>query len=177
MDPIAVAVTCTAQDGGIAVTEIASTFIAALALGFTGWQMWLQREHNRKMSMPHLSGWNHYAHGPELYAYTLENVGLGPAIIKAIRLEVDGNVIEGEGADLIQNATRILFDDMPSQQAWEMFTVGEVTPAGKKYEILSITPSRHTAEEVAELLRSRARLLIDYESILGDKFVFDSETH
>lgn len=177
MDPIAEAVTCIVQEGGIDVTDIASTVIAALALGFTGWQMWLQREHNRKMSMPHLSGWNHHDHDPELYTYTLENVGLGPAIIKAIRLEVDGNVIEGEGPDLIENATRILFDGMPSQQGWEMFTVGEVTPVGKKYEILCIMPSHHTAEDARELLKSRARLLINYESILGDKFVFDSDTH
>ncbi len=174
MDPITGTAACIAQDGGIDMTAIASTVIAALALGFTAWQMWLQRSHNQKMSQPYLSGWTHHGHDPELCVFTLENVGLGPAVVTAICLEVDDQQIEGEGSDLIENAADLLLDGVSSERGWAMFAVGEMLPVSRKYEILSVQPSHHRAKDITARINSRAHLVIHYESILGDKFVFDS---
>lgn len=177
MDPIAGTVTCIAQDGGIDITAVASVVIAAVALGFTAWQMRLQRSHNQKMSLPYLSGWTHHGHDPELCVYTLENVGLGPAMVTAIRLEVDEQQIEGEGSDLIENAADLLLDGVSSERGWAMFTVGEMLPVGRKYEVLSVQPSHHAAKDITARIKSRAHLVIHYESILGEKFVFDSSVN
>lgn len=153
-----------------------SDFIAGLALAFTAWQMYIQRKHNQKMSQPHLSGWNHQGHDPESYIFSLENVGLGPAIIKKISLRVEGKEITGEGSDLIQNAIPKIFHGIDyGDPGWEMFSTGEMIPSGKKYHILTVHPLNSTSETITSLMRKNARLVIHYESILGEKFLFDSE--
>ncbi|WP_394561831.1 hypothetical protein [Aquipseudomonas alcaligenes] len=185
MEPVVGTVTCVAQGsesiltqlsaGTSAVAAVASVVCALAALWYSNRQIKIHDQHNRKMAQPHLAGWNHISHDPELYVYSLENVGLGPAVIKSIRLEVDGNQIEGEGADLLENATELLLEGVGSERGWEMFTAETMLPVGRKYELLGVKPTHHTAEDVRQRVKDRARLVIQYESILGDKFTFDSD--
>ena len=183
MDPIvdAVVYVITPEGGTLsewagilyAAAAIFSVLIACLALWYSRQQVKMHERHNRLMATPNLSGWKHTDSEQGTFLYTLENTGIGPAIIKEITLEVDGKLVEGEGSDLIEAAIDII---VPYEQTRkiEMFVKGEFISAGRRVEIYQASSPYLSEEEIEERLTKRAKLLIQYESIFGDAFTFDS---
>lgn len=158
-----------------ALAAVASVLVAWIALSFSKRQMDMHERHNRLMSTPHLSGWNHQDGETETYSFTLENTGIGPAIIKSIVLTVDDEPAQGEGSDMVEDAAERLFPNIAKHHRFEMFTVGEFIPPNKKFEIYSIKAAGLRAEQLVQIVQARTKLVIHYESIYGEKHVYDSE--
>ncbi|MDH0084854.1 MAG: hypothetical protein GTN60_04825 [Pseudomonas stutzeri] len=159
-----------------ALAAAISAGIAGFALIFTKRQVDMHEKHNRLMATPHLSGWNHQDGETETYSFTLENTGIGPAIIKAITLTVDGHPAQGEGSDMIEDAAERLFPNVAKHHRFEMFTVGEFVPPNKKFEVYSIQAEGLSAEQLIKRAQTATKLVIHYESIYGDKYLYDSDT-
>lgn len=157
-----------------AIAAIASVIIACVALWLTRKQIRMHEQHNRLMSTPHLSGWNHADCETGTYSFTLENTGLGPAIIKDILLKVDGQQMEGESAELVEAASDKLFPNIDKRDQYEMFVKGEFIPPSKKFEIYRIVTSQLHPDDITQQVQSRTHLVIRYESILGERYVYDS---
>lgn len=159
-----------------ALAAAISAGIAGLALIFTKRQVDMHEKHNRLMATPHLSGWNYEDGETNTYSFTLENTGIGPAIIKSILLTVDDQPAQREGSDMIEDAAERLFPNLAKLHRFEMFTVGEFIPPNKKYEVYGVQADGLTAKQLLERVQTRTKLVIHYESIYGDKYVYDSET-
>jgi len=158
-----------------AIASLASVLIACLALRFSNKQIKMHEQHNRLMATPHLSGWNHIDGDAGTFIFTLENNGLGPAIVREINLLIDGKHLEGEGSELIDAAVEKMFDIKTVNYGVEMFNTGEFISAGKKFDIFTINTQDKSAEDVRSFVAEKARLLIKYDSILGDSYLFDSD--
>ncbi len=158
-----------------AIASLASVLIACLALRFSNKQIKMHEQHNRLMATPHLSGWNHINSDSGTYTFTLENNGLGPAIVREISLLVDGKPLEGDGPELIEAAVEKMFAHETTNSGIEMFTTGEFIAVGKKFDILTIQVANKKAEDLRMYIAAKAQLLISYDSILGDSYFFDSE--
>jgi hypothetical protein len=72
------------------LAAITSGFVGALALGLSVYNVVLQRQQIRAQVWPYLE-WN-YDNG-EGFAYQLHNAGVGPALIKAAQVTIDGKAV------------------------------------------------------------------------------------
>lgn len=158
-----------------AIAALASVIVACAAVWYTRRQVKMQEQHNRLMVTPHLSGWTHIDGDARTFAYTVENTGIGPAVIKAITFEVDGQQVNGTGTELVENAVEKLLEGVSRTNRFEMFVVGEYVPAGKKFEIFHAHTPYHEVEDIEERIKNHAALIITYESILGDQYHFHSD--
>ncbi|MND35823.1 hypothetical protein D3C80_264700 [compost metagenome] len=158
-----------------ALAAFASVFVACIAVRFSARQIKMHELHNRRMATPHLSAWNSSDVKAKTYSYTLENNGLGPAIIREVSLWVDGEQMLGEGPDLLEEASRLLLGDIPYEQHAELFIVGEFIPPGKKFITSTVLLENHEPAAIMAVAKARLRLLVRYDSILGDSFVYDSD--
>lgn len=185
MEPIQdyVVYVVTAQEGWLsevstlltALAAFASVFIACIAVRFSARQIKMHEQHNRRMATPHLSAWNSTDVKAKSYCFTLENNGLGPAIIREVSLWVDGERLQGEGPDLLEAASSRLLGDIPHEQHAELFIVGEFIPPGKKFNTTTVLLENQEPAAIMAIAKDRLRLLIRYDSILGDAFVYDSD--
>ena len=185
MEPIQdyVVYVVTAQEGWLsevstlltALAAFASVFVACIAVRFSARQIKMHERHNRRMATPHLSAWNSTDVKTSSYCFTLENNGLGPAIIREVSLWVDGTQLQGEGPDLLEAASSMLLGDIPYEQHAELFIVGEFIPPGKKFNTTTVMLEDHEPAAVMAIAKGRLRLLIRYDSILGDSYVYDSD--
>ncbi len=82
------------MNGSERAATAASGFAAALALATSIYNVYLQRAQVRAQVWPHLE--YSYSNVPDEKAFTLnvENAGVGPAIVRYVRLEVDGKELE-----------------------------------------------------------------------------------
>ncbi len=185
MEPIQdyVVYVVTAQEGWLsevstlltALAAFASVFVACIAVRFSTRQKKMHEQHNRRMATPHLSAWNSTDVKARSYCFTVENNGLGPAIIREVYLWVDGTQLQGEGPDLLEAASSRLLGDIPYEQHAELFIVGEFIPPGKKFNTTTVMLEDHEPAAVMAIAKGRLRLLIRYDSILGDSYVYDSD--
>jgi len=158
-----------------AIAALASVIVACVAVRFSHKQIMMYEQHNRLMATPHLSAWNRTDKNLKAYFYTLENNGLGPAIAREIKLWVDGELQEGEGPDMIEAAARKVLGESVSGFSTDMFIVGEFIPPGRKFNTFSIVLPDGDPGAVFIQARERVRMLVRYDSILGDSYIYDSD--
>jgi len=158
-----------------AVAAFASVIVATLALRFSHKQINMHELHNRLMATPHLSPWNRTDPTTRTYFFTIENNGLGPAIIREVKLWVDGELLDGEGPDLIIAAGKKMLGDIPHEQSAELFVVGEFIPPGRKFNVSTVVLHDQDPQPVMAMSKVRVRMIVRYDSILGDAYVYDSD--
>lgn len=156
------------------LVPIISAVPAFIALWFTFKQNGLSKKHNRLMVKPHLDDLVHEDIHKFQYRYSILNNGIGPAVIVDIKISIDGVLIDSE-IDL-PGILKIVFPDMVDEQfGHESIAVGSYLSPGKKISMLTINcASKEILLEVKEELYSRARLVVVYQSVYGDKQVFQS---
>ncbi|MGH8383525.1 hypothetical protein [Pseudomonas sp.] len=159
-----------------ALVAFASVLVACIAVRFSSRQRKMHEQHHRRMATPHLAAWNSTDVNTQSCSFILENNGLGPAIIREVSLWVDGERLQGEGPDLLAAASRILLGDIPYEQHAELFVVGEFIPPGKQFSTTTVMLEAHEPAAIIAAAEARVRLLIRYDSMLGDTFVYDSDS-
>lgn len=161
-----------------AIPGIASAIIALCALALTLWQIVVTRCHNKLSVTPHLTTWSHSDEGNNRYQIDLLNNGIGPARIKSFSIQVDGQAVDGEGTEPIEKALKILFPQYRYQPLYQAYVANGYMMSAKESRPLVIIqfsgPQAPKPEEVNHAIR-KARLIIDYESIYGDKHRLDTD--
>lgn len=166
-----------AASGLSALAALASVVIAVTAVWISRRQLKMHEQHNKKMATPHISSWIAISTDDKTLEYSIQNNGLGPAIVKNIALSVDGKpVTNKKGYQLSEAALDLLLDGVGSTREYEMPDLGMYIPTGKKYRILACKFQHHDPEEILGRIKRRAHLAITYESIYGETYTFCSKS-
>lgn len=165
-----------------------STIIALCALFVTIYEAWSIRRHNKLSVKPHITTFT-YRHknsnkspsGETISTGTivieLLNNGLGPAVIQDFKVlfdNIDTGIKNIEDAETI--STRVLKGKIVNHKAFEIFNKDYHFAAKEKKCILQIVfPILKTQsfEDFVTLI-SRLSLVINYKSLYGKKFKYDS---
>lgn len=159
------------------VADNSSSIIAICALALTIWQGYITSRHNKLSVAPYLTTWVSADGDSGVYSIEIVNNGIGPALIKAFRIFVDGIEIKGSESELVENATKMLFGNYEYQSSNCFLTNGYMMADKNKHEVFSIKfigQRKPNFQEYKQTIE-RARLVIEYESIYKDKFIFDSD--
>jgi hypothetical protein len=142
---------------------ILSGLAGALALTVSTYNVWLQRAQVQAQVWPHLQ-WS-YTNTSEGYSWNLENVGVGPAMIRSVRVTVDGNPVAG-----VLEAVKLLAPELAARKdvdiQYSTFD-GSVIPAGTRLHPLLISKLPENDAIVAAQAQ-RLRVELCYCSTLGD---------
>lgn len=86
----------------IGFIEIGTFIIAILAFGLSFWQMNQTREHNKLTLKPKISVWVTADDEKEIIDISIENNGVGPAVLGVISAEFEDEVVKVNGYKLQQ---------------------------------------------------------------------------
>jgi hypothetical protein len=153
--------------------SLASAVVAACALGITVWQACLTRKHNQLSVQPYLT--TSQFENAENHVFTLtislENCGIGPAIIKNFIFFDGDQEIARNNYHLVES---YLKNNILSAYVFYFgFCVpGFAISAGTNHLLLQITS---TSGPVNMSLINRLNIIVEYQSIYQDDvFVYDS---
>lgn len=155
------------------IADNSSMVIAISALVLTVWQAYITRQHNKLSVSPYLTTWSHTDGGNGHYSIEIMNNGIGPALIKAFQVFVDGVEIKGNESELVEKATQKLFGGYEYQSANCFSFHWAEKNKHKVFSIKFIGQRKLNYQEYKQTIE-RARLVIEYESIYKDKFIYDS---
>jgi hypothetical protein len=159
------------------ITDNSSSIVAISALALTIWQAHITRQHNKLSVAPYLTTWSNADGENGFYSIEIMNNGIGPALIKAFQVFVDGVEIKGNESELVEKATKKLFSNYEYQSANCFLSNGYMMAEKNRHEIFSIKfigQKKLNYKEYKQTIE-RARLVIEYESIYKDKFIYDSD--
>jgi hypothetical protein len=153
-----------------------SAIPAFIALWFTFRQNNLTKKHNKLMVKPHLDDLVHEDVHTFQYEYSITNNGIGPAIIVGIQIFVDGSLIGSEKT--LPEIIKMLLPEIKDEQfGHHSISVGSYLTPEKHISVVIINcASKEVLLGVKEVIGSRAKLIITYESIYGDRQVFQSHS-
>ncbi|OUR82696.1 hypothetical protein A9Q75_05245 [Colwellia psychrerythraea] len=145
---------------------LASMLVAIVALVATLYQSHLSKEHNKLSVVPHLIV--HRYTVDESCKFTLENNGLGPAIIKEFKLVASGKEISGFIETAYDEALNTLGLNV-AHSFYHPSKLEHISPAKKVdlYELLNEN-KEDLATEVA-VISENLKFKIVYTSIYRDK--------
>lgn len=161
------------------IVGISSLVVAVLALGSSIWNATQSRKYHKISYRPQLSTWYLANEETREYELILMNNGLGPALIKSLRVKIDGGYLESGDEDLISKMLQELFPGM----------LGKVRIGFINYEHLmsekeKIVLFKFTLDELCDLdsndvqrRTERASLEIEYHSFYGERFVYNTDNH
>ncbi|HEF4758623.1 TPA: hypothetical protein SAN82_001027 [Pseudomonas putida] len=151
-----------------------SAIPAFVALWFTFRQNSLTKKHNKLMVKPHLDDLVREDVHSLQYEYSITNNGIGPAIVVDIKIFVDGLLVDSEKT--LPEIIMMLFPEIKDDQfGHHSIAVGSYLTPEKDISIVIINcASKEILLRVKETVGSRAKLIITYESIYGDRQVFQS---
>lgn len=156
----------------------AAEIIALCALFFTAHQAYTTRRHNRLSVKPRLATFitSDRFPGKALLSAKLINNGLGPAIIKSFQIYLDGNRLEIKSSTQMEDALKkVLHDKKLITTSATFLGKNYAMPAKESKDIVIVNFVLERDNEFEEIVsRLKFDLVVEYESIYGDKDVFDS---
>ena len=160
-----------------AIAGFSSAVIAVCALGFTVWQAAITRRHNKLSVTPHLTTWTQSEQATGRYSVEILNNGIGPALIKSFSVQVDGQPIGGEGSEPIEKALKVLFPQYSFHSSQVYMARGYMMSPKEARSLVTVQffGERFPGQEEVDHAMKRTRLLIEYESIYGEKRLLDTD--
>jgi hypothetical protein len=164
------------------IVAVAGLIVSICALGYTAYQAYLSREHNKLSVKPSLSTWSETSFDEEIkcivFEATLMNAGLGPAYIKSYEILIDEQPIYMPTFDDIHDAIQQAFPHYKFDAAkcyYGLLRKKHVVAANERTMIgkLVILPTR--ALDPNDLKRLNIRVV--YESAYGEEQIYDSKEH
>ena len=156
-----------------------SNFIAMCAFVATFWQAHISRKHNKLSVRPHLTLFFDNSTNGEEFQLTLQNNGVGSALIKKSILIIDGHEIKGNSLqEKIDSIKMKLFptyglnlayggiDEKEASESKYMMSIGEKITLLKFVFNSAKLPSVTIVDDA----RNRIKVQIHYESIYKEKF-------
>lgn len=132
------------------------------------------RKYNRLLVQPHLRTTRDTASGQEQWGIYLENVGLGPAIIKNITLSLDGKNYPIHTPENSKKALTLIGEKIDIDNCTvtgPSIRLETRVAKGEKLPIILIDLNRLSDVEKQEvkLVLQKIHIPLEYESLLGDK--------
>jgi hypothetical protein len=144
--------------------------VALFAMAATFWQVKLAREHNRLSVRPHLNVL--FSAYPDKTIYlSVQNSGLGPAIVRSLHVGIDGVEYSSSTAS-INPALRSIFDAAGQRVNWTL--LGPESPIRVEgtitlFEFIEADKSTHGFNAALAFAR-RMSIRIEYKSMYGERF-------
>lgn len=158
------------------IGESCAILVAALALGFSIWDRYRARKHERLMLKPVILETRMKWPEKGIWQYSIVNAGLGPAIVTSMRLYRDGELLKPVGGvpPMEQIAKHYRQGYEASSAACDM-TGALWIPSNSERSLLELnyTDDKRPTEQEIEKKSSPLAIVIHYESIFGEKFIFD----
>lgn len=157
------------------VTAAMSVLIACIALIATYRQSRKIDIHNRLMVTPSLNDDTHVDIENNTYEYKISNKGIGPAIITSATIYIDGKEFLTE--DALVDAIEMILVDTNLEYEHQSIALGAYISPNETIEVMTVkTDKINTPMVVRVKTRQRAPIVLNYKSIYGDTYTFDSET-
>lgn len=148
---------------GSAIIAWGGLVLAIAGVLLTVYQAWRTQVHQRLSVRPRLQLRSGLPQGGTA-ELVLSNIGLGPAVLVSTRLFLDDELIGGIDQDSV-NRLRAKLETRPSAST---FVLGEAIGKDASVALLSLPDyDREKNAEFADLISSRLRIEIDYESFYG----------
>ena len=153
----------------------AGTIIALCAVGLTLYQAKASRKHNELSVKPHLSLSNNISGQDSSISSEITNNGLGPAEIISYRFMLDNEDLDPSHINTPYTLAQSLFNSNLSTCSISCggFEPGLLFPANKSKLIfkadLTISMATTLVDEW-ERIRGRLSIVIEYQSLYGEKF-------
>ena len=151
----------------------ATILIACCALGLTIWQGYQIRVHNRLSVKPLLIDF--LEQSPNHITYRLNNKGLGPANIISYQIFADENLLDGLFA-FQKDLNNLLAPIYPYELYSSHQTLGSIMDTKDSSLIMDIRAG-FISPSYQEIIKKRYTLVVNYESIYGDKYTFNSANY
>jgi hypothetical protein len=162
------------------ITAIATAVIALVAVVISIIEARAARQHNRLSVRPHVSVRHHLGGSTGRLGITASNDGLGPALVNACVVEVDGTPMqEGEGNDNGWNAALKALDLYQHKFAIEVVAPNGTIPAGGTRWLLSAPFPPATAALPDQMKKAFKRLdvRLSYQSMYrGENLIANYRT-
>lgn len=160
-----------------------SAFIAVLALFVSIHSAWETRKHSRLTVTPRLTTSTHGDsvsddHGSTLQvSFTLANVGLGPAIVKAAEVLLDGVVVPATSSEDVRALLQHTFPGarLGPTVFFMKLNKEHAIAAGNVLDIVEFTMTNAPSDARKQL--ERFAIVVRYESLYGEPFTYDSRDH
>lgn len=161
------------------ITIAFSAFLVSLtALFLSIWQGYETRKNYRLSVTPHISIAGNWTFDDSFKGITIENKGIGPAIITKIELSFDNKVFYNsfspkEFSRFLQDLHLIVMDTDFSGMCYHNFIHGEMLSPGEKIPYFWLGPDDKedmNKIKTLESVFSNINITIQYQSIYGKKF-------
>lgn len=161
-----------------AIAGFCAVIVALCALWLTISEGRESRKHNKLSVKPHLTTWTSSAAASGRYSVDVINNGIGPALIKNFQICVDGMAVEGLGVGVIENALKKLFPGAAYEAKQGYLAPGYVMSAKERRPVVDIVFLGQPVPKYEEMAQAekRIRLVIEYESMYGEEYRYDSDT-
>lgn len=153
------------------ITGISSVVIALSALGFSIFQGKQAQKHSKLSVRPHLTTRTHSDAEKGFYVVELINNGIGPAIIEEFTVKVDGKLVSGDGAEMIEKALKIVLPNLSYRSQQSYLGMGYVMAPKEKSTVFAVqfTGQPLPSKEFVEHAMNRGDLEISYKSFYNEK--------
>jgi len=158
--------------------ENAAEIIAVCALVFTAYQAGLARKHNRLSVKPHLTtfGNREELNGVKSIGATIQNNGLGPAVIQSFQFELLGQLREFRSSEEAHSVFETIIDNPKVSLSISTLCPGHVISNSEKLLIFSaVFPlSEEGSINDFESMLDAMAIKVKYQSIYGECFEYHS---
>ncbi|MCP5361020.1 MAG: hypothetical protein H6908_00035 [Hyphomicrobiales bacterium] len=152
-----------------------ASVIAGCALVLTIVEIHLSQRHNRLSAKPYLTTFSNKGTDKQRKWANVElmNNGTGPAFIKSFKVYHEGNFVCDTDYDEIET---FLTQTLPKECNHHFETLGKdySMPVNEKRNLLMLEFSVDASEHDPKTIINKFDLVVDYESIYGQKFTYDS---
>ena len=146
-----------------------AALVALFAMFATFWQVKIARDHNRLSVMPHLDA-SFLAFPNEPFRIKIFNNGLGPAVVRAFHISVDGTEFLGSGPSMPVELRAVF---TASGLMLNLMTLGPGTPIRPdgEFDLISCPAAPQSLQqfEAEKAFGRRLGLRAVYESIYGQE--------
>lgn len=147
---------------------VAALVISIIAMVTSIYEANILNAQQRSMVWPYLSvGTNYSANG---FSATVYNNGTGPAIVTSVEVLIDSKPV----ASMLELVDNLMPDSGLGYDILRQNKVNNyVFRPGEEVEIIGF-PWNETTRELARRIYSEVRIVICYESVMGDSWIYDS---
>lgn len=158
--------------------SVTALLVAIVALFVSWWQLTVTKEHNRLSVRPKIVVTPYLEGDGGRNGVYVSNPGLGPAIIKSMKVTIGQSTFEGVGANLWPQILKTLdINSLCFAKGWP--NNDAVVKSGEELLLLGTTKAdvKLCSLEALKLLNKREMTItVTYESMYGERFQFEGPT-
>lgn len=155
-----------------------SEIIAICAVFIAAYQAYATRKHNKLSVKPHLNDFRDKESNSKqlIYTFTLNNNGLGPAIIKEWKVYVDGKALDSNDHEYYEKKAREIIPEKINDVVTTRLGANYALPSNDTIKLLYLMFYIHHGTNFDGIEKNLARLdiYVRYESIYGNTYYLDS---